>query len=205
MNGATPFPDPSFGFYTGNGPINQLPSTFTTNVNVHQLYPQNGWESNPYHNNTVQRPIQSNHQQQQSTTANVYNFENETSNYYDQIHVQTRKNSANNATNSNAQKPQVNPVKASTLAVPSSHKEPTFLVVPAADMGGTISPFQRPPSSFTPISARSPSTQPTSDADPSLDYLQHTIDSLIQRLVPTDTYIPKVNIFVALQCSRSSV
>lgn len=32
----------------------------------------------------------------------------------------------------------------------------------------------------------------TNDSDPSLDYLNHSMDSLIQRLVPTDTYIPKV-------------
>lgn len=32
----------------------------------------------------------------------------------------------------------------------------------------------------------------TTDTEPSVDYLQHTMDSLIQRLVPTDTYIPKV-------------
>ncbi|CAF4971293.1 unnamed protein product, partial [Rotaria magnacalcarata] len=31
------------------------------------------------------------------------------------------------------------------------------------------------------------------DDDPSLDYLHYTMDSLIQRLVPTDTYIPKVS------------
>lgn len=32
-----------------------------------------------------------------------------------------------------------------------------------------------------------------SDLDPSPEYLHYTIDSLVQRLVPTDTYIPKVH------------
>jgi hypothetical protein len=140
MNGTTYSQDPSMGFYTGNGPINQYPTTFTTNANLHQLYPSN--------NN------------QQSTTANIYNFANggsTSADYYNRIHAQIRTNtpanqsnlnSTNNQTNSNAQKlhvhpPTTYPVKQPTTpAVSNGHKEPTFLVVPAVDMSGTISPFQ---------------------------------------------------------------
>ena len=37
--------------------------------------------------------------------------------------------------------------------------------------------------------------------DPSPEYLRHTIDSLIQYLVPTDTYIPKVFSFLVIDRS----
>jgi hypothetical protein len=146
MNGTTYSQDPSMGFYTGNGPI----TTFTTNANLHQLYPSN---------NNIQRPIHSNNNQQ-STTANIYNFANggsTSADYYNRIHAQIRTNtpaiqsnlnSTNNQTNSNAQKLHVHSPtpytvkQPTTPAVSNGHKEPTFLVVPAADMNGTISPFQ---------------------------------------------------------------
>jgi len=41
------------------------------------------------------------------------------------------------------------------------------------------------------------------DDDPSLEYLHYTMDSLIQRLVPTDIYIPKYSfVYPMLLCSR---
>ena len=246
MNGYTYYQDPSIGYYTGNGPINQYPSTFTTNVNHQQLYAQPRRETNnpvPNHSNNNNN----NNSNQQSTTANVYNFENGASNpadYYNRIHAQTRTSttgiqqnpnpvnntantqgtqmnskpanstvnsnvsmrtntpaaqqnlkpinntvnsnvpmrtntpgapqiskSANNTVNSsvplrtntpgtqpisksasntmnlNVHKQQIHPptpfpMKPPTPAVLNGHKEPTFLVVPAADMNGTISPFQ---------------------------------------------------------------
>jgi hypothetical protein len=54
--------------------------------------------------------------------------------------------SANNTMNLNVQKQQIHPptpfpMKPPTPAVLNGQKEPTFLVVPAADMNGTISPF----------------------------------------------------------------
>lgn len=154
MNGTTHSHDPSIGFYTGNGPIpssyqTQYPSTFTTNVHLQQLYPSNRRES-------INRlPIQSNHVNQQAATANVYNFQNGAStsaDYYNRIHAQTRSNtpgtypnSTNNTTNSNFQQtyiypPTPNLVRQPTPAVPNEHLEPTFLVVPAAEINGTISP-----------------------------------------------------------------
>lgn len=52
--------------------------------------------------------------------------------------------------------------------------------------------FQSSVSAFTPISPPEQQSPMTNDTDPSVEYLHHTMDSLIQRLVPTDTYIPKV-------------
>ncbi|CAF5001541.1 unnamed protein product, partial [Rotaria socialis] len=64
----------------------------------------------------------------------------------------------------------------------------------------TISKHSRPasPRSQSPILSLVPIVNHSAsnslkddDDDPSLDYRQYTMDSLIQRLVPTDTYIPK--------------
>jgi hypothetical protein len=49
-------------------------------------------------------------------------------------------------------------------------------------------------STFTPIPLVDQSSldQFPTDSDPPLDYLHYSMDSLVQRLVPSDTYIPKV-------------
>lgn len=51
------------------------------------------------------------------------------------------------------------------------------------------------PSTFTPTPLKDsfPLHGYALDDDPSLEYLHYSMDALVQRLVPTDTYIPKVS------------
>ena len=60
-------------------------------------------------------------------------------------------------------------------------------------------------STFTPqASSLDPTTN--NDEDPSLEYLHYSMDSLIERLVPTDSYIPKQTfIYPILLCSRMNI
>jgi hypothetical protein len=165
MNGTMYSQDPSSGFYTGNGPIHssydsQYPSTFQTNVNIHELYArtrrdnmnsQQAYSNNfNQHDNNVQRPFYNNNQP--STNNSVYNFENgglTSTEYYNRIHAHFRSNSVAAGQNSNTipmpttnskfqqhhtHSSSVNSSRQQTPAVFNGQAEPTFLVVPAAEL-----------------------------------------------------------------------
>ncbi|UJR13401.1 hypothetical protein I4U23_000416 [Adineta vaga] len=227
MNGLMYGYDPSAGFYTGNGPIHQsyqnhYPSTFTPNSHLNPYTRQN--YNNSQQINELQQQQQQQQQQlytnnysQQSTNANVYNFETSsaaTLAYYDNIHARVRSNPVTNqhpnsvSTNSSLQYPYTQSPGSNLSERPMSTKpngqiDPTFLVVPGTQTNRSSSPYQ--PSTDNTVVLTSPSPD-TMDGDLSLDYSHHTMDSLIQRLVPTDTYIPKQSfIYPILLCSRMNI
>ncbi|CAF3721742.1 unnamed protein product [Rotaria sp. Silwood1] len=214
----------------------QYPSTFTPNIHIHQSYLssknnninsertfkpvsilENGFVQHNNNNNNIQ--------QQVPTNLNVYNFENRdlsSKEYYDRIHAQVRTNvpiyqhqnsTSTNTTNSYDynNESSTNQSRQPTPAIPNGQTESTFLVIPAAKTNEQSTVFQPPistPSTFTPIPTfdYSSSNQVTSDDDPPLDYLYYSMDSLIRRLVPTDTYIPKQSfIYPMLLCSRMNI
>lgn len=153
--------DPPTGFYTGNGPIypsydNQYPSTFQPNLHTRrdnnhfqQTYNPLINQSNQYDNH-IQHPSYTNNN---NNNNHIYNFENGglgSAEYYDRIHAQIRSNGQINnqkqndslsiTTNNTSFQPQynqtssVNPSRQPTPAISNGHTEPTFLVVPAAEL-----------------------------------------------------------------------
>ncbi|CAF3076843.1 unnamed protein product [Rotaria sp. Silwood2] len=213
--------------FTPNVHMNQsCLSTKRNNINSEQTFKPlpikpNNFSQHDNNNNNIQK-------QQASTNLSVYNFENDalsSTAYYDHIHAQVRTNipifqhnnsTSTNTTNSTMHHEHNNslspdPSRQPTPAIPHGQTESTFLVIPAAKTNGQTTILQPPistPSTFTPIPMfdYSLSNQVTSDDDPPLDYLHYSMDSLIRRLVPTDSYIPKQSfIYPMLLCSRMNI
>ncbi|CAF0920265.1 unnamed protein product [Adineta ricciae] len=220
MNGLIYGHDLSAGFYTGNGPIhpsyhNYYPSTFTPSAHLHQYTRQdfsNTQQTNDFqqqfYTNSYQQPLQ-----QPLTNPNVYNFETSgaaTLAYYDNIHARVRSNQHKSSISTNSsiqypytQSPVSNASERPTSANANGQTDPTFLVVPGTETTGPPTSYE--PSSNTPLPYTEPSSE-AMDGDISLDSPHHTMDSLIERLVPTDTYIPKQSfIYPMLLCSRANI
>ncbi|CAF3964520.1 unnamed protein product [Rotaria magnacalcarata] len=193
------------GYYTGNAPIyrNNYTSSFTPNTS--NIYFRHSYSPADHENihleenqksNTLNRnrPYITNFQQshrKQCSYIEEHGFENGESSsssssiaYYNRVYAQVHSNTPTS--------------QHQNLSIPS-----------------IISKHSRPasPQSQSPILSLVPIVNPSAsnslkddDDDPSLDYLHYTMDSLIQRLVPTDTYIPKQSfIYPMLLCSRMHI
>lgn len=93
----------------------------------------------------------------------------------------------------------------STLVDPSSSSSSSFL--PSVDdvQSNGLARSSPSMSTFTPAASSLDRTT-NNDEDPSLEYLHYSMDSLIERLVPTDSYIPKQTfIYPILLCSRMNI
>ncbi|CAF0970491.1 unnamed protein product [Adineta steineri] len=159
--------------------------------------------SNQY-GSDIQHQFYPNNPPQQITNPNVYNFENgglASIAYYDNIRARVRSNPVTNqhqssiSTNSSIQYPYTqSPSMQQTPTTVNSQADPNFLVVPGAQTNRSSSPLQSSTGIALPVPDQSQSIQNMTESELSLDFPEYSMDALIQRLVPTDTYIPKDNI-----------
>ncbi|CAF0842167.1 unnamed protein product [Adineta steineri] len=220
MNGGLYSYDPSIEYYTENAPVyrNNFSSTFTqhttNNYLRHSYSPCTTHEDihlqNKKQANTVnQRHVNLINLQQQQRQSyfdkhNIYNDISPSTAYYDRIHAQTR----SNATIHSQPKPSASSLKIKqskeTLPLTINRQiEPNSIIVSTNNSFQPILKHQ--PSMHKPIADHTPSlVKPLSDNnDPPLDYPNYTMDTLIQRLVPSDIYKPKDSfIYPLLMCSR---
>ncbi|CAF0983568.1 unnamed protein product [Adineta steineri] len=213
--------------------VNYYPTTFTPNSHIHQLYQavrQDNIKSqqqtfNPLstksnnsnqYGSDIQHQFYPNNPPQQITNPNVYNFENgglASIAYYDNIRARVRSNPVTNqhqssiSTNSSIQYPYTqSPSMQQTPTTVNSQADPNFLVVPGAQTNRSSSPLQSSTGIALPVPDQSQSIQNMTESELSLDFPEYSMDALIQRLVPTDTYIPKQSfIYPMLLCSRMNI
>ncbi|CAF0776780.1 unnamed protein product [Rotaria sp. Silwood1] len=228
MNDSIDSYGPSNGCYTGNTPIYRNNFTSNFKLNASNNYCRHSYSPSAHENICLQEKQQSNtvnqrylymncadhhHQQQQAPqhlTHDIYGFENNALSpitYYNRIFAQVR---------SNTPVPQLqNQSFPSTALRQSRERLPiitncqpheNFLFKPAPK------PIRRSPEPQSPIPYRTSVVDPAlsyssnNDDNPSLDYLHYTMDSLIERLIPNDTYIPQQSfIYSMLLCSRMHI
>ena len=123
--------------------------------------------------------------------------------YYDQIHQQVRLQESRRCNSPEARwngNPSFNRSSIQTAPPIGRTLSPTQVKIDrTAKLGGDDEPFSSLQISLSnpkPVNSSALSSQSIQGDDPALNDPNYTIDSLIERLVPTRSYIPKVRVFV---------